>query len=346
MESWNANDFADEAEEDLLDVDAMDYCERAGVRSLAIEGVEQSDQHSKVLRPALTVVTLLTTAILVGVAVGRPMLPGRSYEMSASRAEDTVSFMLKGWEPAYIAWAQHPDKCWDVVRPHGTQNGMKLQMWDCANVKDKFMVPAGGFGPIKLASDPEYCLDAPGKTNLLQFWKCSEAPRENILFTVPKASQGLIHPANHSGKCLDVPDGDTSNGRRVQQWNCSSEGDRSRDMQFVIHWPVTCEWGPWSEWSNCSSACTTKRTRKQQVEHEDQDRHGECDGVVSQVNSCKPEDCTKTDTIELDSSGEIVDVDRKGKNGGSAARPAMFMLFCLLCLSGMHGRVGAGTQDC
>jgi len=208
---------------------------------------------------------------------------------------------------------------------------MKLQIWDCSDKPDKFMVPAGGFGPIKLADAPEFCLDAVGKSSLLQFYRCSEAPRENIMFTVPKGSKGRIQPANDPSKCVDVPKEHTDNGHRVQQWEC---GAHVRDMMFVIHWPVTCKWGPWSEWSACTRGCRTSRSRKESVQ-EGTAAPGECDGTVSQVNSCQPEDCTQ-DTITFDSSQRNLTEAQSGhKSGSTELRPAHSLLLGLLCVGAL-----------
>lgn len=251
-------------------------------------------------------------ALLLCAAVGRWLhaAPRRTRSVTEDAVDD---YLLKGWEPAYITWSAHPNKCWDVLRPKGLKNGMKLQMWDCADTPDKFMIPQGGFGPIRLASAPEYCLDAPGRSTMLQFWKCTESPRENVLFSVPTGRTGRIHPANHTDKCVDVPNGDTSNGRRVIQWSCNGTS-QSADMMFVIHWPVTCKWGSWSAWSDCSSACRTTRTRKQYVEHRDaRASPGNCDAVVKQVNSCSPKECTLPDDDLALAPGNDTAQEAKGR---------------------------------
>jgi len=90
-------------------------------------------------------------------------------------------------------------------------------------------------GPIKWATNPEYCLDvSEGKhesgTNL-QVWHCNATHLENQAFAMATSGEGPIHWASDMDDCIDVSGGKTANGNNVQMWvsDCNHE-----DMQFII----------------------------------------------------------------------------------------------------------------
>mmetsp|Transcript_104797 Transcript_104797/g.291863 ORF Transcript_104797/g.291863 Transcript_104797/m.291863 type:complete len:337 (-) Transcript_104797:81-1091(-) len=270
------------------------------------------------------VAALSPLALLGGLALGR-----RGLHRTRHTGSTVDDYVVRGWEPAAITWATHPEKCWDVNRKESGNfyNGMQIQIWDCDANPDKFMVPAGGFGPIKLADNPEYCLDAPGNSSTLQFWRCSEAPRANTLFVVPFGKKGLIQPANDKRKCVDVPRERTYNGAKVQQWRCS---DHLLDEIFVIHWPVDCRWTGWSEWSDCSGDCKKARSRSQYASKQDRsDGQEKCVGHEEQEDTCDQKECKPT-TISFDSFQHLETMP-KPKSYSARQHPASSAGFGLLC---------------
>jgi len=267
---------------------------------------------------------------LSGLVLG---VPSRSAgQLLRARASSLVDdFALKGWEPAYITWAKHPNKCWDVrTPPSGYHNGMVVQVWNCSEEPDKFIIPAGGFGPIRMAANSEYCLDAPGKSVTLQLWKCHEAPKDNLMFRVPKGRYGIIQPANDHSKCVDIPDENTTSGRTLQQWPC--QRNHEVDEIFVIHWPVECKWGDWSDWSACSRVCKKTRTRKEfqdSKQKEDKRAGNQCDGKEQESRSCNVQHCG-VETINFNGGAGPSGTLQGVKSGSRGRHQVSMTMFCFL----------------
>jgi len=153
-----------------------------------------------------------------------------------------------------VSWRAHPEKCWDYShrlpnhsQPHA---GMQLSIWDCTQDPDKFIVPVKGSGPIKVAGADNLCLDSPGGAQL-QFWDCAKTKKSHLEFIPNKFGMGTYRLAARPKECVDVPNEDTTNGNRLQMWQCLEEGD-DEDMHFSIHAPVHCQWSDWGDWERCS----------------------------------------------------------------------------------------------
>merc|ERR1712008_633306 len=167
-----------------------------------------------------------------------------------------------------VRWARHPTKCLDVG---GTSRGARLQLWTCDDQypqNQRFIMPPDGTtGEIRWATQPELCLDTPGKGSL-EMWTCSESPKENRRWTISPDGRGRIKWAADPSKCLDIPDGVHDDGWKTQVWDCDDASRRGReaDISFITH-PVDCFWGTWSSWTSCPVTCGRgSRIRSRQVE--------------------------------------------------------------------------------
>mmetsp|Transcript_43737 Transcript_43737/g.135113 ORF Transcript_43737/g.135113 Transcript_43737/m.135113 type:complete len:245 (+) Transcript_43737:4-738(+) len=193
-------------------------------------------------------------------------------------------------QPARIAWRGNPQKCLRVERIN-IPGGKRLQLWDCAETEDRFLLPEDlGTGPIRWAEHPELCLDAPGGTQL-QFWKCSAAPPKNKEFKLSGGDLGAIRVAAHPNKCLDVPGGKSANGNNLQIWDCGEADDANTHFSLTF-FPVACRWGQWSEWSSCKGRCSlSTRSRFRRRAQEAALGGPDCEGDRLEVAPCGSGDC-------------------------------------------------------
>jgi len=172
--------------------------------------------------------------------------------------------LVAGWEGTYpvkFAFQASPNKCWKV-KGDTVSNGASLVMWDC-QFADSFLVSPTGFGIIRLERDHAFCLNAPGGTLLLQIWDCNQAPIQNIQFSLPRPDAvGFVKSSHKTPMCVDVPSGDSHNGRKMQQWKC---GDHAENEQFIVRPTSRCIWDKWQAWSvsQGSNFCKKRRTRKE-----------------------------------------------------------------------------------
>jgi hypothetical protein len=139
-------------------------------------------------------------------------------------------------------------KCIDVAGAPGTENGAKLQLWDCERTgrnrdngsgTDQFWVTSSD-GFIKNVKSGK-CIDvagAPGTANgaALQLWDCetSGVNKDNGTPTDQKWTYKHIdiNGRRHifiinklSGKCIDVAGAPgTENGAKLQLWDCETSG--------------------------------------------------------------------------------------------------------------------------
>jgi hypothetical protein len=127
---------------------------------------------------------------------------------------------------------------------------MQVQLYDCLDKPDRFLLPVRGTAPIRIAGNESFCLDAPGGSQL-QFWTCKEAPEMNVMFESDPQGQGRYRLRDR-GMCMDVPNGDDAPGNFLQMWPCASAGV---NMRFSVHAPVDCEWSEWEDWGKCSEPC-------------------------------------------------------------------------------------------
>lgn len=235
--------------------------------------------------------------------------PGQASSSGAFMETNLISeFEPRGHEPAYISLESQPDKCWRAV-PWGDldptdypRKGDGLRLDEChayGRSPDKFIVPVGRVGKIRLAKKPELCLDAPFGApyngSILQFWDCETSHLANILWSVPKTKTGKIMLARteHHPRCVDIPGGgDARDTLPVQQWNCSQAP--SKNVNWVINWPQECRWAPWTEWSDCDVRCgggQSRRTRSEAISDGDPSQQSQCDAYHEETQQCNTHAC-------------------------------------------------------
>lgn len=125
--------------------------------------------------------------------------------------------------------------CVDVKGGH-LSDGTKVQMWGCrgenGGSKHEWILPPSGRGLIRWKSHPEKCLDVTPvhgqpvnhNGNSLQIWTCDQS-RQGMQWIVPSSGTGRIALKDHSNFCLDVENGGTHWGVRLQLWNCADPRD-------------------------------------------------------------------------------------------------------------------------
>merc|ERR1712151_1177059 len=110
----------------------------------------------------------------------------------------------------HVVWRTHPEMCWDFSHTrHFTtpQSGMTLRIHKCTEQPDRFLIPVKGTGPIKIVKDDHggtypFSLDAPRGTEL-QFWNCSQAPKENLMFLPNAQGKGTYRLEKNLSMCVD-----------------------------------------------------------------------------------------------------------------------------------------------
>lgn len=244
---------------------------------------------------------------------------------SGSGSWDVIEeFNLSGQEPAFITWKKHPEKCWGLPKLE-MKNSMKLHIWDCEDRRDRFFIPAGGTGVIRSARYPEYCLDAPGSSTVIQWFLCADAPEKNLQWKVPENGSGDILPASWEGQCVDVPGGKVDAGQVLQQWKCSP--DISENEGFVIHRPADCRWEAWSEWTSCPDTCGAKKSRERKSRV---DSGEECAGHEVVEKHCgNSKDCE-----HLESGPEDAHLHKGGSQMLFQAPRWLLLALCTFLVSG------------
>jgi len=192
-------------------------------------------------------------------------------------------------EPALIGFASNPDKCWKVPGPKtSVSNGLAVAIWDCQHA-DKFLVPLSGSGMIRLERDDQFCLNAPGGAHTLQIWQCNGAPNTNVRFELPTPpNKGVIRRSGDS-TCVDLPSGDTTNGRKVQQWDCD-DPRATINLQWIVKATSRCIWDNWEDWTDDCRFCKKRRVRRY-VPHEDFGLDASCHAQETEVVGCETPEC-------------------------------------------------------
>ncbi|WP_369380409.1 ricin-type beta-trefoil lectin domain protein [Streptomyces sp. cg36] len=109
-------------------------------------------------------------------------------------------------------------KCADA-KDRSNNNGTPIQLWDCTgDYNQKWQIIGSSLQTMGK------CLDVPresggGNGATVQLWDCNGGDNQQWMPTA-KDTIGLWVNA-WSGKCLDLPGGNTWNGTRLQIWDCN-----------------------------------------------------------------------------------------------------------------------------
>ncbi|MFC6087813.1 RICIN domain-containing protein [Saccharothrix lopnurensis] len=136
-------------------------------------------------------------------------------------------------------------KCFDVVNG-STANGADVQQYNCVGVGQqhlRVLNPDDAWSQFQFVHSGK-CLDVRGGSLAngaqLQQWDCTGNPADlpsqqfmlveqsdNSAAFVPRRSwdTNLLRP-----KCLDVRDGSSANGAKIQQWACATTRDDNSDV--------------------------------------------------------------------------------------------------------------------
>ncbi|MFI1105959.1 ricin-type beta-trefoil lectin domain protein [Streptomyces melanogenes] len=111
-------------------------------------------------------------------------------------------------------------KCLDVAGSRA-ENGRAIQTYDCNNTNAQWWRREGS--ALRAGDLGNWCLDAAGASTgaQAQLWVCNSTPPQQWSY-----ESGQLRNAQW-GYCLDVPNGNTSNGSRLQMAACDGS-DRQR----------------------------------------------------------------------------------------------------------------------
>lgn len=123
----------------------------------------------------------------------------------------------------------NPEKCVGVAYDQtGTGKGDSLQIWECSECNDHFVLPRDGEpGMIRWAEHPDFCLDSPEDPTdptVLQLWQCNVTPAEHKNFTLRLGvgMDGTMRQSHKNDSCISLPDGKFDNGVHLIMRNCNS----------------------------------------------------------------------------------------------------------------------------
>ncbi|TFK97697.1 ricin B lectin domain-containing protein [Pterulicium gracile] len=127
--------------------------------------------------------------------------------------------------PNTITLAGNSNKCLDV-RGGVVANGTPVQITTCTGAASQKWVIRRGKGQIKL-SGTNFCLDAtdpnPANGTGLKIWQCYDDLIAQRWFYDGVTKEIWLNNDNDEvggGGCVDLADGNTTNGRQVQMWSC------------------------------------------------------------------------------------------------------------------------------
>ncbi|KAJ8453796.1 hypothetical protein ONZ45_g19565 [Pleurotus djamor] len=147
------------------------------------------------------------------------------YECPQAETGYTVTFCPAGEIPNYqtgpnaIKPYAHNNKCLDVRGTLGNGSPVRIQDCDGSNQGAQRWVIKRGGQQIKL-SGTNYCLDAgsnPASGVGMKVWTCYEGLAAQLWTYTPDDYIRL----QGTNQCLDLTDGDLTNGRQVQTWECA-----------------------------------------------------------------------------------------------------------------------------
>ncbi|KAJ6587539.1 G-X-X-X-Q-X-W domain-containing protein [Mycena vulgaris] len=138
----------------------------------------------------------------------------------------TVTFCPSGTIPNFQTGAStiqptgHSNKCLDV-RGGVFANGTPVQIYDCNGSQAQKWDVKRGKGSVKVTGT-DYCLDAgssPGNGVDMKIWQCfDDLAAQTWFYNGVEKSLALYN----QGQCLDLTDGDLTNSRQTQIWQCAT----------------------------------------------------------------------------------------------------------------------------
>ncbi|KAJ7592610.1 G-X-X-X-Q-X-W domain-containing protein [Mycena floridula] len=138
----------------------------------------------------------------------------------------TVTFCPSGTIPNLQTGAStiqptgHSNKCLDV-RGGVFANGTPVQIYDCNGTQAQKWDIKRGKGSVKVTGT-NFCLDAgstPGNGVGMKIWQCFDNLAAQTWFYDGVQKSLTLY---NQGQCLDLTDGDLTNGRRTQTWQCAT----------------------------------------------------------------------------------------------------------------------------
>ncbi|KAJ7087957.1 G-X-X-X-Q-X-W domain-containing protein [Mycena belliarum] len=114
----------------------------------------------------------------------------------------------------------HSDKCLDV-RGGVFANGTPVQIYDCNGSQAQKWVIKRGKGSVRVTGT-EFCLDAgsgPANGVGMKIWQCFDGLAAQTWFYDGVQETLTLY---NQGQCLDLTDGDLTNGRQAQIWQCTA----------------------------------------------------------------------------------------------------------------------------
>jgi hypothetical protein len=147
---------------------------------------------------------------------------------------------------------RNSNKCVDIYF-NSRENGAAVHQWECLNPatyqSQVFVLQPQGGGYYTLFNrNSGRCLDVidanPANGAQLQQWSCNgnaqQAWRTQPVETV-NGDEYMYLVAKHSGRCLDVTNGNLENGVRLQQWDCIGTPQMKWKLQSVESAPIPSE---------------------------------------------------------------------------------------------------------
>mmetsp|Transcript_41682 Transcript_41682/g.134773 ORF Transcript_41682/g.134773 Transcript_41682/m.134773 type:complete len:811 (+) Transcript_41682:121-2553(+) len=119
--------------------------------------------------------------------------------------------------------------------------GLHVRLWPCqqGSVRQRFLLPKSGKGPIRLAEFPNRCLTVSGgseDSHLIMLSVCAENKWQGQIWQLPEDGQGPIRLAGDSNTCLDggrVNKGDAMEAK-LQAWHCEANSVRTSNQLFLM----------------------------------------------------------------------------------------------------------------
>lgn len=168
---------------------------------------------------------------------GASPTPGSNPAAVSAQTRSAVR-MLQG--TYRIRPVRNPSACVDVAGGY-RDNGVAIQSYSCNGTAAQSWTFVPVAGPVanlyEIIPDISHaCLvlagNSPKNGTKMTQWRCPAIPQPGQMWQLFQVGVNVQVTSFSSGRCLDVPNGDSSNGRQLQQWDC----DRGNPNQL---WNLT-----------------------------------------------------------------------------------------------------------